>query len=139
MKATDDNSISGKEIQLEVGVSRHELDEMGRAMKLSNTHYALIDVKRDKDILSRAILNSKNNIMNNINNTNSTIHNNSTLPTSSNINNSNNSMNTTTTSMNNSGNSNCKHNHNININKHDSGVYLNPGFVESLEWQGYSH
>jgi hypothetical protein len=89
MKAMDDALIHGEVIQSEVAEGRSELDEMRRLLELSTICNALLNVKMDKEIRSHAILNNNNNIMINSKNTNSTIHKNSTLTTSTNsINNS---------------------------------------------------
>ncbi len=60
MEATDDASINGKEIQLQVSDCQHLLDEKRRAEKMQKCRNALIDLKRDRDIRSaHSILNSK--------------------------------------------------------------------------------
>ncbi len=133
MKAMDDTLINSKKIQLQVAEGQRQLNETRHAEKWQKHHDALLEVRRDKEIMSAcAISNSNNNIMNNSNNTNSTSHDNSTTMTSSNINNSNNSTITTTTSTNNSGDSNCNNTHNININILDAGL---TAYLLSLFWR----
>jgi hypothetical protein len=128
MKAMDDTLINGKEIQLQVAEGQCQLNETRCAEKWQKRHDALLDLRRDKEIMSTcAISNSNHNIMNNSNNTNSLSHDNSTTTTSSNVNNSNNSTITTTTSTNNSGDSNCNNTHNININILDAGLNSHQG------------
>jgi hypothetical protein len=126
-KATGSTLIYGKEIQLQAAHGRLQLDGKRCEMKLCKLRNALLNVKRDKEDRSLATL---NNIMNNSNNTNFTIHDASTTTSSSIVNNNNNSTNTTTTSTNNSVNSNCNNTHNITFNIHDSAALnRHPGLL----------